>query len=427
MKAIVSALGNLFKNMRKNSVTSLALRNIFRNKRRTAITFMAIISGSIGIIVFGGYVEYSYWGLRETVINTQLGHIQVYKKGYQEKGVADPVKYLIKDPDAVEKAIMVEPISKYVKMISNRLTFSGLVSSGEQTLACKGIGVDVEREEEMSNYESIVDGLQLMAGVDDEGLIGVELMKALGAKVGDYITLLTTTVDGVINAADFKVVGVAQTGTKEYDSVFIKLPINFVRRIVDTQSAEKIILLLNNTEDVDTVVALLNDLIEKEGMDLEIESWDNLADFYQKVVNLYDDIFSVMKVIIGIIVFFSIANTMSMSVFERVKEIGTLRAIGTTRWGITKLFLVEGILIGIIGGILGVLSGILVAQIINISGGIEIMPPPGMSVSFVTEILIVPEVLLYSFSLTAIVSTLSSVYPAIKASKLKIVDALQYT
>ncbi len=412
---------------RKNAVTSLALRNIFRNKRRTAITFMAIISGSIGIIVFGGYVEYSYWGLRETVINTQLGHIQLYKKGYIEKGVADPGKYLIKDPAAAEKAITVLPNVKYMKMISNRLTFSGLVSTGEKTLACKGIGVDVVREEEMSNYESIVDGLQLTPGVDDEGIVGVELMKALGAKVGDYLTLLTTTVDGVINAADFRVAGVAQTGTKEYDSVFIKLPITFVRRILNTQSAEKIIVLLENTEDVDIVVPLLNDLIDEEGLNLEVRSWDKLADFYHKVVNLYDDIFRVMKVIIGIIVFFSIANTMSMSVFERVKEIGTLRAIGTTRWGITKLFLVEGVLIGIIGGILGVLSGILVAQIINLSGGIEVMPPPGMSVSFAAEILIVPEVLLYSFSLTAIVSALSSVYPAIKASSLKIVDALQYT
>jgi putative ABC transport system permease protein len=118
---------------------------------------------------------------------------------------------------------------------------------------------------------------------------------------------------------------------------------------------------------------------------------------------------------------------MSMSVFERVKEIGTLRAIGTTRWGITKLFLLEGVLIGIIGGILGIIAGIIAAQLINLSGGIEIMPPPGMTVSFITNILIVPNVLIYSFTLTVFVSVLSSVYPAVKASRLKIVDAIHYT
>lgn len=405
----------------------LALRNIFRNKRRTAITFMAIISGSIAIIVFGGYVEYTYWGLRETVINTQYGHIQLYKKGYTEKGVADPGKYLIENPDSVERAISVFPNVKYMKSISNRLTFSGLVSTGEKTLACKGIGVDPEREKEMAYYESIVDGVQLSSDIKDGGIIGAELMKTLGAKVGDYLTILTTTVDGVINAADFEVIGVAQTGTKEYDSVFIKLPISFVRKLINTDSAEKILVLLENTEDVETVVPLLNDLIEEEDLDLELQTWDTLAVFYHKVVNLFDGVFKVVEAIIGIIVFFSIANTMTMSVFERVKEIGTLRAIGTTRWGITKLFLIEGVLIGIIGGILGVAVGCIVAEIINLSGGIQMAPPPGMTVGFTTEILIVPEVLFFAFFLTVAVSVLSSIYPAYKASRLKIVDALQYT
>lgn len=408
------------------STLFLAFRNIFRNKRRTAITFLAIIAGSIGIIVFGGYVESSYIGLREGVIHSQFGHIQVYKKGYIAKGVADPGKYLIKDPESVEKAIMVFLQGKYIKTISNRLTFSGLVSTGEKTLVCKGIGVDPEKEKELSSFDNILDGVQLVSGSEDEGIIGAELMKALGGSVGDYVTLLTNTLDGVINAGDFKVTGVAQTGTKEYDSVFIKLPLKFVRRIVNTDSAEKIIILLENTEDVPTVVTLLQDLIEEKGLDLELQSWDQLADVYHQVVNIYEGIFNVMKVIIGIIVFFSIANTMTMSVFERIKEIGTLRAIGTTRWGITKLFLAEGVLIGIIGGILGILAGISAATIINLGGGIEIAPPPGMTVSVTTEIMIIPAVLLYAFSLAVIVSVLSSVYPAIKASRLKIVDAIHY-
>jgi putative ABC transport system permease protein len=405
---------------------SLAFRNVFRNKRRTAITFLAILSGLIGIIVFGGYVEYTYWGLRETVIKTQLGHIQIYKKGYIEKGIADPAKYLIDDPEAVEKAISVFPMIKYMKMMSNRLTFSGLVSTGEKTLACRGIGVDPAREEEMSYYESIVDGIQLASDIEDGGVIGVELMKALGAKVGDYVTVLTTTVDGVINAADIKIVGVAQTGTKEYDSVFIKLPIKFVRTILNSDSAEKIIVLLEKTEDVETVLPLLEDLIEENGLDLELRSWKELATFYYKVVDLYDGIFRVVKMIIGIIVFFSIANTMSMTIFERVQEIGTLRAIGSTRGSITSLFIVEGMLIGILGGIIGSIAGIIAAKIINFSGGIEMSPPPGMTVGFSAEILIVPEVLLYGFTLTVAVAVLSSVYPAFKASRLQIVDALRY-
>jgi putative ABC transport system permease protein len=404
----------------------LALRNIFRNKRRTLITFLAIISGSVAIIVFGGYVEYTYWGLREMVINTQYGHIQLYKKGYMEKGVSEPGKYLIKDPDSVEKAISVFPNIKYMRMVSSRLSFSGLISTGEKTVACMGIGIDPEREKEMSYFDSILAGQQLASGMQEEVVIGGELMKALGAKVGDNVTILTNTVTGVINAADVQVVGVAQTGSKDYDNVFVKLPTKFVRRILNTESAEKILILLDKTEQVATVVPLIQKVINDKGLDLELQTWDKLADIYHQVVSLYEGIFDVMKIIICLIVFFSIANTMSMSIFERTKEIGTLRAIGTTRGGITKLFLMEGVLIGILGGILGILFGILAAQIINLYGGIEIAPPPGMTVSFITKILIVPKALLYSFSLTLIVSTLSSLYPAIKASRLKIVDAIHY-
>jgi putative ABC transport system permease protein len=404
----------------------LALRNIFRNKRRTLITFLAIISGSVAIIVFGGYVEYTYWGLREMVINTQFGHIQLYKKGYMEKGVSEPGKYLIKDPDSVEKAISVFPNIKYMRMVSSRLSFSGLISTGEKTVACMGIGIDPEREKEMSYFDSIVAGQQLASGMQEEVVIGGELMKALGAKVGDNVTILTNTVAGVINAADVQVVGVAQTGSKDYDNVFVKLPTKFVRRILNTESAEKILILLDKTEEVPTVVPLIQKVINDKGLDLELQTWDKLADIYHQVVSLYEGIFDVMKIIICLIVFFSIANTMSMSIFERTKEIGTLRAIGTTRGGITKLFLMEGVLIGILGGILGILFGILAAKIINLSGGIEIAPPPGMTVSFITNILIVPKVLVFSFCLTVIVSVLSSLYPAIKASRLKIVDAIHY-
>jgi putative ABC transport system permease protein len=289
-----------------------------------------------------------------------------------------------------------------------------------------GIGVDPEREKEMSYFETIVDGQQLASGMQEEVVIGGELMKALGAKVGDNVTILTNTVAGAINAADVQVVGVAQTGSKDYDSVFVKLPTKFVHRLLNTESAEKILILLDKTEDVPTVVPLIQKVINDKGLDLELQTWDKLADIYHQVVSLYEGIFDVMKIIICLIVFFSIANTMSMSIFERTKEIGTLRAIGTTRGGITKLFLMEGVLIGILGGILGILFGILAAKIINLSGGIEIAPPPGMTVSFITSILIVPKVLVFSFCLTVIVSVLSSLYPAIKASRLKIVDAIHY-
>jgi len=402
---------------------SLALRNIFRNKRRTAITFMAIITGVVSLIVFGGFIEYTFWGLREQTIKTQLGHIQIYEKGYSEKGIAEPSKYLIKNPEVIEKVISNIP---NITMVTHRLTFSGLISTQEKTLPCKGIGVVVENERKMSDFETIVAGQQLDVGQSDGGIVGSDLMKALGAKVGDYLTILTTTPDGVINAVDFKVVGIMQTGSQDYDSVFIKLPIQAVQNLLNTTSVERIIVFLKDTKDTDKVASMLAEVINKNKMDLELKTWSELAEFYWKVVGVYHGIFNVVKVIISVIALFSIANTITMSVYERVREIGTMRAIGTTRGRIITLFITEGALVGVFGGLLGIFVGILVAHIINMSGGIYISPPPGMSRGYVSLILIVPKVVFYAFSSIVVVAILSSIYPAYKASRLKIVEALQH-
>ncbi len=405
------------------TIVSLALRNIFRNKRRTAITFMAIITGVVSLIVFGGFIEYTFWGLREQTIKTQLGHIQVYKRGYSEKGIADPGKYLIKDPGVIENTISNMP---NVTMVTHRLTFSGLISTQQKTLPCKGIGVVVEKEKEMSGFETVIAGGQLEANQTDGGVVGSELMKALGAKVGDYLTILTTTPDGVINAVDFKVVGITQTGSQDYDSVFVKLPIQTVQNLLNTTAVEKIIVFFKDTKDVDKVASMLAEAIDKKKMDLELKKWSELAEFYWKVVGVYHGIFNVVKIIIGVIALFSIANTITMSVYERVREIGTMRAIGTTRSRIITLFITEGALVGVLGGLIGILVGILVAYIINMSGGIYISPPPGMSRGYVSLILIVPKVVFYAFSSIVVVAILSSIYPAYKASRLKIVEALAH-
>ena len=105
---------------------TLAFRNVFRNKRRTFITFLAIISGMVALIVFGGFVEYSFWGLRESTIHSQLGHIQIFKKGYSEKGISDPSKYLIDNFQLLEKKLYRVP---EVELVTARLSFAGLVST----------------------------------------------------------------------------------------------------------------------------------------------------------------------------------------------------------------------------------------------------------------------------------------------------------
>ena len=133
----------------------LAVRNVFRNRRRTLITLAAMGFGAAAIIVFGGFVHSIYFGVRESTIRSQVGHIQIYRKGYSEKGNLAPYDYLIADYPALREALQRLP---HVRTVTARLGFSGLVSTGDTTTAFVGAGVVPEGEMNLSALAVIVDG-----------------------------------------------------------------------------------------------------------------------------------------------------------------------------------------------------------------------------------------------------------------------------
>ena len=405
-------------------IWGLAWRNLFRNKRRTAITLLAIVSGIVALVVFGGFIEYTFWGLRETWIRTQIGHIQLHREGYTARGPAAAANFLIDDFPRLEAELGALP---HVRVVTARLTFAGLASTGDQTLTCKGMGVIPAAEEALTTFEALIAGQPLSQAPADGGIVGSELAKGLGRQVGEPLTILTTTVDGTINAVDVQLAGIGQSGSQDYDSVFVKLPLPVVQRLLNTTKVETIVLLLDDTERTGEVAASIQRLIHDQRLGLELHTWDQLAPFYHRVVAMYRGIFQVIRVIIATIVLVSIANTMTMSVFERVREIGTLRAIGTRRARILQLFMTEGFLVGALGGVVGVGAGILAALGINLAGGIDIPPPPGMSRGYVALILLDPTVIVSAFLSTIVVATVSAIYPSLRAIRLNVVEALQHT
>ncbi|KFX15320.1 ABC transporter permease [Pectobacterium parvum] len=398
----------------------LALRNVFRNKRRTAIIFLSISAAMSAMIVFGGFINYTFEGLRESTIRAQLGHFQIAKRGYFEQGASQSRELLISSPQQLEATLETTP---HISTISRRLTGSGLITVGQATLSAKLIGVMPERDEEFSNYEIVVEGRQIEQGHDDECVVGSQLAKGLAAKVGDTATILSSSFDDAINAVDCTIVGIVRTPAKEYDKVYVKMNLAHLQRLLDTEKIEYLVLLLDDSKSLSAVASTLDTII---GSEYEYKEWTQLAEFYQGVVNLYTSIFKLSFIVLSIIVILSITNTMSMSIFERFREIGTLRAIGQTRLSIIGLFISEGIIIGILGGVIGVVAGTGFAEIINLSGGIAIPAPPGMSNGYTAHINIDFSVVFYSFMMSMITATISSLYPAIIAAKKDIVEALTH-
>jgi putative ABC transport system permease protein len=402
----------------------IAFLNVLRNSRRTLITVLAIVFGCVSLIVFGGFVESMYQGLRENMIRSNLGHIQIYKKGYSEFGNIDPEKYLLSKTE-LQKIFSIVETQPEVEFASERLNFTGLLSNGLTSLGVFGVGMDADKEALMNSAVTIIEGEDLFPDDLESALVGEGLAKGLNVKVGDWMTILSATADGAMNAVDINIAGIISTGIKEIDDRTIRANLPHIQTLMYTDSVTRVVILLENTEDTSPVTNRLNQLFKDNQLDVEIKTWSDLAGFYHKVVKLFNNVFGFIKIIVMVIVVLGIANTMMMAVMERTTEIGTVRALGNTRREIISLFLIESAYLGIIGGVLGIAIGILAAKGIT-AANIQMPAPPGSTRGFPINITIVYRFLVEAMILGILASVLSSIYPALKAARLKIIDALRF-
>ena len=402
----------------------LAVRNVFRNRRRTLITLAAMGFGAAAIIVFGGFVHAIYYGVRESTIRSQVGHIQLYRNGYSEKGTVAPFDYLIADYPALRDELLRLP---HVKAVTARLGFSGLVSTGDTTTAFVGSGVVPEGEVDLAALAVIVAGTDLTSREPRGVTLGVGLARAFGVKPGDDLTLLTTTKGGAINALAVKVRGIWESGEKAYDDRFLRVALSEAQRVLDLEGGEvqSVVLLLDATDHTAAVRADIERLIRERGLELEIKTWDDLALRYHQVRELFGRIFAVLTLIVSVMVVFGITNTMTMAIFERTREIGTVMALGTRRRGVVSMFVLEGFVLGVLGALAGVVLGVALAKAIS-AVGIQLPPPPGSTRGFLVQIFVVPTVLARAVELSIVAATLASIYPAWRAARLNVVEALRH-
>lgn len=398
----------------------LALRNILRQRRRSGIALAAIGFGVVALVLAAGFIEWIFWAMREDTVQSRLGHLQVSRPGYQEAGRADPFAYLL--PERPEALKTLER-TQGVRAIAHRLSFSGLVSRGESTLSFIGEGVDPIKEAFFSRGTIFTAGEPLSAD-DPAGIVlGAGLATSLGVGVGDTVVLLASTPSGGINAVEARVRGLFSTITKAYDDSVLRVPITMAQELLRTRGAHVWVVLLDRTELTAATLGRLQQEPSLKGY--EIVPWTTLADFYNKTVTLFSRQVSFVRLIIAVIIVLSITNTMMMSVMERTGEIGTSMALGTRRRRVLRLFLAEGALLGAIGGITGLAIGYGAALAIS-AVGIPMPPPPGMARGFTGEILVTAALALDALALAVLTALAASVYPAWKASRLVIVDALRH-
>lgn len=399
----------------------IALRNILRNKHRTILNLIMIAGGFSAIVLFQGFASQLIVDLRHAAINNQYGHLQVAKKNFWEQKATEGAKdRAIDNPSEVIEKLKKIPGVEYA---SGRISFYGLLSSGDQTISAQFIGVDPLVEKRMVKGLKIIDG-KGFSEVDlktNPVIGGKGIVRMINGKVGQDLTILTNTFDGVVNAIDVNLAGTFLTQMVEIDDTTVFLPLELAQKLLDTQSVERVVVLIDEDDKLNHI---RDEVAKSVDESLLTKIWTELAYLLQQVEDFYSVQNMVIEIIILLLVLLSISNTVGMSIFERTGEIGTLRAMGDKSSEIIKNFCLEGFILGVMGSFLGVILAVLLSMFINyLAIPITI---PGATVPLPVIIDYIPRA--YALSgLLLVITTMAATYvPASKISKMNIVEALRH-
>ncbi|MBS0513291.1 MAG: ABC transporter permease [Proteobacteria bacterium] len=396
----------------------LALRNIFRQRVRSAVTLAAIVFGVVGLILSGGFVQDIFVQLGEAIIQSETGHVQVFREGFREKGSRQPERYLIDDPKSIASMIAKEPL---VSEVSTRLSFSGLLNNGKRDLAIVGEGVEPDKEARLGSFLKMLAGRQLADSDLFGTTIGQGVAHSLGLKIGDRVTLLMNTTGGALNTIDVEVVGIFQSFSRDFDARAIRIPLAAAQELMATPGGNLLVVTLHRTADTDVAQERIKALLPAG---LEARSWKQLSDFYEKTLQLYDRQFGVLQLIILVMVLLSVANTVNMSAFERMGEFGTLQALGNTRRDVFRLIVMENVFLGLMGGALGAVIGIVLALLIS-AIGIPMPPPPSANTGYTAMIRLDAGIVASAFLIGVVAASLAAIFPARRVSRTEVVEALR--
>lgn len=406
----------------------IGLRNLVKNFRRSVITALAIALGFAAVNLFAGFTKYMYTGNRDVAIYARCGgHLTIFRKGFLEKGQLDPARYLL-SPEEIRAVNAICLDNPHVMLVTPQLRITGLVSNGKISTIFIAQGIVPSAIRVFFSRLDVPKDVKLFEGreLEDDKSYGVAmtngLARLLDLKIGSYAVAFTNTIYGQMNALDLEVFKLFDAASDSMDDKIMQVPLSFARALYDTDGADRVAVLLDDTKYTESIRDQLQTAFSQRGLELEARTWEEMSEWYRKVKIMFDVIFIFLFSIVFIIVVMSVINTMGMAVVERTREIGTLRALGLRRKGVMLLFAIETSLLGVFGTIGGLFLTFIGWWTVNMIKPTWI--PPGISRRAIISIKFIPELMLYSFIFLILLCLIASLIPARRAAGQNVVDAL---
>jgi putative ABC transport system permease protein len=315
-----------------------------------------------------------------------------------------------------------------VAATSPRIKFGGLFSTFVETTNIRLNGIFPDRE-----FRTV----PLLPGRVSQGKKTLErgeiyvpdlLQKGMGVKIGDPVVIVATNQDGSVNGKQFRVAGVLEsaTGPGGRDGYIHILDAMEILRMEEMDISE-LAIRLKDFDELHAVTSRLEKLTAAErnpqGKTLyEVHSWEKLSPFFN-IARMIDVLTFFIKLMLIAIVLISIMNVMIMAVYERIREIGTISAIGTLPGKIRSMFVLEGFCLGVVGAVAGNVLGGIILYIINLS---RVTFEFGRQSGYVLAVHFNPRDMLVISLIVVLVSVLASLQPAFKASRMEPIKALRH-
>jgi putative ABC transport system permease protein len=398
-----------------------------RYKRRTLLTASLVAIGVVFVLVFIS-VSGSFKNMMiGQITDSFLGHIQIHKKGYVASIDSLPLTLNL-GPNALEKVEKAINEIPDIEAYSKRIKFGGMFSNFVETTNVRLNGVYPEDEVRTAPLflSRIREGEKTIK--QGEILVPELLAKGMKVKVGDTVVVIATNRDGSVNGKQFRVGGILEsvTGPGGRDGyIHIDDAAEILR--MDTMQISEIAIRLRDFDELHGVFDRLKDKLSNElnkqgGPAFEVHTWEKLSPFYN-IARMIDIMTFFIKLMLIAIVLVSIMNVMVMAVYERIREIGTIAAIGTLPGKIVAMFIIEGFSLGLFGAVVGDILGVAVISILSMAKltfnfgrqkGLLLSPAINLQDILVISIIVIT------------ISVLASLQPAYKASRMNPIDALRH-
>jgi putative ABC transport system permease protein len=398
----------------------IAWRNIFRQKRRTILTVLTMFGGFTLSAISIGWADGTYNRIIDMFTRNRLGHIQIHAKGYLDR--PSIYKWIQGYEKIGERILQI----KGVQFWAPRLYSAGLASVADKSSGVRIIGIDPQRESVATRFDKkVVDGKSFSPDPSHQAILGKGLARTLQAKTGDEVVIVSQGADGSIANDLYSVVGIVESGDPVLDQGAFYLHL---------KDAQELLVLDGAIHEIAVVVAKLGQVsrltqeirLALNDPGLEVSPWQEFARSFYVAMQADKQGNWIMLFIVALIVAIGVLNTVLMTVLERTREYGVLRALGTRQMQVFRLVIYEVTLMAIIGLIIGFVLSLILNHQLSIHG---IAMPHAFRYGGMEFTHYYSEVNARSLYIPAITVLLSammvSVFPAIRAAKIAPARALR--